>query len=354
MSSTVFHELAARGAAAPLCVDLYLHEESDPEAARRDGARLARVIERAARHARLPIAVPLMDLTLDKADLLAPLDLTPDEAERFQFPGPLDEPTRARLEEAGDGLSPGSRARDDALCRIARETDLFPIGLVLGPFSLATKLMADPITAAALLGSGVTPEESPQVALLRDALEAAERTVLRSARRQIEAGARAIVVCEPTACTAYLSPRQIRAGSPVFERLVIEPNLRLRRLLAESDTLLFFHDCGELVPEMLRDLGERLRPAVLSLGSSRRLWEDADLVPESIVLYGNLPSKTFYSDEAMPLEEVHRLRDELVRHMRRRGRPFLLGSECDVLHVPGAGETIRRKVEAILTTEAHP
>jgi hypothetical protein len=34
--------------------------------------------------------------------------------------------------------------------------------------------------------------------------------------------------------------------------------------------------------------------------------------------------------------------------MRETGHPFILGSECDVLDVPGAGATIRRKVEAML------
>jgi hypothetical protein len=38
--------------------------------------------------------------------------------------------------------------------------------------------------------------------------------------------------------------------------------------------------------------------------------------------------------------------------MRGTGHPFILGSECDVLHVPEAAETIRRKVEAMLTVAA--
>jgi hypothetical protein len=65
------------------------------------------------------------------------------------------------------------------------------------------------------------------------------------------------------------------------------------------------------------------------------------------VLYGNLPSKSFYSDAAMPVEEVRRLASGLVRAMRERGHPLILGSECDVLYVPGAGETIWRKLEAM-------
>ncbi len=43
---------------------------------------------------------------------------------------------------------------------------------------------------------------------------------------------------------------------------------------------------------------------------------------------------------------------ELVARMRETGHPFILGSECDVLHVPEAAETIRRKVEAMLTEAA--
>jgi hypothetical protein len=38
--------------------------------------------------------------------------------------------------------------------------------------------------------------------------------------------------------------------------------------------------------------------------------------------------------------------------MRERGHAFALGSECDVLHVPESGATIRRKVEATLAEAA--
>jgi len=34
--------------------------------------------------------------------------------------------------------------------------------------------------------------------------------------------------------------------------------------------------------------------------------------------------------------------------MGRAGHPFILGSECDILHVSGSGETIRKKVAAFL------
>jgi hypothetical protein len=139
------------------------------------------------------------------------------------------------------------------------------------------------------------------------------------------------------------------AGSPIFERLVLEPNSRIRGVLREAGADLIFHNCGDLTGEMVRAFATRLEPAVLSLGSSRTLWEDAELVPDSVVLYGNLPSKSFYSDADMPVEEVRRLSGELVQAMRDRGHPHILGTECDVLHVPGASETIWRKVEAMGT-----
>jgi len=69
------------------------------------------------------------------------------------------------------------------------------------------------------------------------------------------------------------------------------------------------------------------------------------------VLFGNLPTKAFYSDATMPIEEVRRLTIETVQRMAAYGHAHILGSECDVLHVPDAAETIRRKVDAMLTCE---
>ena len=125
------------------------------------------------------------------------------------------------------------------------------------------------------------------------------------------------MVCEPAACTAFLSPRQMKAGSPIFEQLVLTPNSRLGAVLKQAGADLIFHDCGELTGGMIRDFAIRLEPAVMSLGSSRRLWEDAALVPGSVVLYGNLPSKSFYCDAAMPVEEVRRLASGIVRAYAR-------------------------------------
>jgi hypothetical protein len=72
------------------------------------------------------------------------------------------------------------------------------------------------------------------------------------------------------------------------------------------------------------------------------------VVPRDVVLYGNLPTKNFYSDAAMPVERVEELARGLIAKMRACGHPHILGSECDVLHVAEAAETIRRKVDRML------
>jgi hypothetical protein len=334
----------------PIGTDLVMHEESEPEKVRNDGAALGLVIERAARRWGTPLAVPQMDLRLEKIDLLALAGVSESEAERFHFSSPLDEATLVTL--CGEQAAPfcaGSVARDQALSYIGTLPDMFPVGMAIGPFSLTTRLMADPIAAAAIAGSSVEPEDSDEVLLLWQCLRVAEATVLRSVRSQIRHGAKAVMICEPAACTAFISPRQIKSGSNLFERLVMEPNLRLKAALDDAGCDLIFHDCGELIDPMVEAFAHKLHPVILSLGSSRKLWEDARLVPDDVVLYGNLPTRSFYSDGAMPIEEVIRRTDELLANMKACGHPHILGSECDVLFVPEAQKTIGKKVEAMMT-----
>jgi uroporphyrinogen-III decarboxylase len=217
----------------------------------------------------------------------------------------------------------------------------------IGPFSLMTKLIADPITPVFLAASGATADEDEEVALIEGALAQAERIIRLYLQAQIEAGAKGIIVCEPAANKVYFSPKQLEQGYEIFDRYVIEPNRRIRSLLAEHDVDLIFHDCGELTDEMVRRFGT-LDPAMLSLGCSRKLWEDARLVPETTVLFGNLPSKHFYSDTAVTTEKVTELATELIQKMAKTGHPFILGSECDVLSVPKCEAVIWNKVNAFM------
>ena len=215
--------------------------------------------------------------------------------------------------------------------------------MAIGPFSLMTKLLADPITGLYLAGTGLTRDEEPEVAAIEDCIALATEVIERSLRLQLEAGAKAICLCEPAANLVYLSPHQLAAGADTFERFVMQPNRRLRNVLADYNADLIFHDCGELTDDMVRAFCT-LDPSVLSLGSSRQLWQDAALVPDNIVLFGNLPTKKFYSDAELPLPVVATMARELNDRMNATNHPFILGSECDVLSVPGREESIMKKV----------
>lgn len=349
MIRSVLLELAAAGHRLPIGADLLLHEEADPANARLDPGRLGGVIERAARRYRTPLAFPLMDLRLEKADLLAALGIPEDDIDAFHFTEPPDEDAIRQL-EAGDSrpFPAACLAQQGAIRYIASRSDLIPVGMAIGPFSLMTKLLADPITPLALAASGMRPEEDTGVRLAAAALRMSLATVMRSVRAQTRAGARAVIICEPAVSVTYLSPRMMARAPEVLDRFVLAPLRQVREQIRAGGADLILHDCGQLTADLLRTLASELRPAMLSLGSSRTLWEDAAAVPGDTVLYGNLPTRQFYSDAAMPVEEVRRLARELAARMRATGHPFILGSECDVLHVPEAAETIRRKVEVML------
>jgi hypothetical protein len=121
----------------------------------------------------------------------------------------------------------------------------------------------------------------------------------------------------------------------------------VRDLLAEFDADLVLHDCGELTDGMVSKLAS-LDPAVMSLGSSRKLWEDARLISKNTVLFGNLPTKKFFSDKDITKEQVAELSRLTLKNMKAAGHPFILGSECDVLSVPGCESIIMGKLDVMM------
>jgi len=332
--------LAEAGLRMPIGTHLVLHEHPDPDAIVRDGERLGRVVEEAARRFRSPLALPLMDLKLEKEALLLAHDVPPGQVDTFHF-------QELPAHDVQPELTPAMKAVCDAINYIATQTDLVPVGMAIGPFSLMTKLMADPITPVFLAGTGVSGEEEPEVALLEQSLEVSCRTIQTYLEAQMDAGARAIIVCEPAANKVYFSPNQLSESYEIFDRYVMRYNQAIREQLRGRGVDLIFHDCGELLDSMVERIGT-LDSAILSLGSSRRLWEDAALLPKTTVLYGNLPSKQFYSDNLMSVARVQELSRELSRRMREVGHPFILGSECDILSVPGSEQAIKAKVDAFL------
>ena len=217
----------------------------------------------------------------------------------------------------------------------------------IGPFSLLTKLLADPIIPIFMAGTGVTPEDDDDVGLLQTLLELCEKTVHACCLAQMKAGAKAIFLCEPAANLVYFSPNQIRDGATVFDDFVIAPNRRLKALFDAQGVDLIFHDCGELTPEMIKSFAV-LDPVIISFGSPVNLWEAEPLVPRTTVIYGNLPTKKFYSDEEVPLAAIPAMVAAIEDKLRATGHPFIIGSECDILSMPGYEKAHHGKGHGVL------
>jgi len=350
MNRSFYIDLANRGLKMPMGADLVLNEHPDPESIRVDGRRLGAVMIEAARRYRTPLALPQMNLTLEKDALLTLMGLEGGRGE-FHFAAPPGKDLLSRFETGLRGaLTPGCEANIQAIAHVATTSDLVPLGMCIGPFSLMTKLLADPIMPVTLAGMGNTPADAPEVALMEAALDISTRLVLEIVDRQIKAGARMIVVAEPAANMVFFSPKLIRRGSDIFERYAMAPNRQLAELMRAKGVELFFHCCGELIDEMVAAFGA-LDPTILSLGGSRVLWQDAKLVAKTTILYGNLPSKKFYSPTLFTCEQVTETARELRVRMREIGHPFILGTECDVLHVPGCECTIKAKIDAFMDAD---
>jgi len=340
MDRQYYLDLAAAGLRMPIGTHLVLHEHADHADIVRDGQRLGRVVEESARRFGTPLALPLMDLKLEKEALMLARGVAAEDVDTYHFGRVPEDDREFRLTAKMDAVC-------DAIRHIAGETDLVPVGMGIGPFSLMTKLISDPISPVYLAGDGATAADEPEVALLERLLDLSFQTIRGYLDAQIAAGAKAIILCEPAANKVYFSPNQLAASYEVFDRYVMRHNLALREQLQVRGVDLIFHDCGELLDGMVERFAT-LDPAIMSLGSSRHLWEDAALVPKSTVLYGNLPTKQFYSDELVSVARVRQLSADLTLRMREAGHPFILGSECDILSVPGCENSIRAKVEAFL------
>lgn len=339
MSRQFYLDLARQGPRMPIGTHLVLHAQPDPDAVLLDGARLGAVIAETAERYHTPLAVPLMDLTLEKAALLLACGVPAGEVDGHHFTVAPQPPARIPL-------TPRMVATCAAIRHVATRTKLEPLGMGIGPFSLMTKLVSDPITPVFLAGSGTTAADDPEVALVEQLLALGETVIHAYLEAQIDAGAKALIICEPAANLVYFSPNQLESNPAVFERFVMQPMQRIASRLARRNVDLIFHDCGELTDDMVRRFGT-LGAVMISLGSSRKLWEDAALLPKDTVLYGNLPSKRFYARQ-LTVADVETLARDLTGRMRAAAHPFILGTECDVLSVPGSEAEIHAKVDAFM------
>ena len=335
----LLHDLATRGHRVPIGTHLVLHEHPDHQQIQLDGDRLGQVIAEAAGRYQSPLAMPLMDLAIEKDCLLRTLGVPEAQIESYHFAAPP--PVLKSFE-----TTPKMVAACAAIREVGRQPGLLPMGMSIGPFSLMTKLVADPITPVFLAGTGFGSDDEAEIAVVERAIEVGTELILNYVAMQAKAGARAIIVCEPAANLVYFSPNQLENGYEVFDRYVMNPMRRIQKEIERHGAELVFHDCGELTPGMVSRFAQ-LDTAMVSLGCSRILWEDAAHFPKSTVLYGNLPTKRFYAPQ-LTVAEVDRIATDLAERMQATGHPFILGSECDVLSVPGKERELAEKVQALL------
>ena len=340
MDRKYYLDLAAAGLRMPIGTHLVLHEHADHDAILLDGDRLGAVVAEAAERFHTPLAVPLDGPQAGEGSA-APRHGRSGGGDRIAFISP-NACSRTRRSSSRRGCGPPVMRS----AHVAKKPGLVPMGMGIGPFSLMTKLVADPITPVFLAGTGATAEDDPEVALIERAIETGTRIILDYFTAQIDAGAKAIIVCEPAANLVYFSPNQLENSFEIFDRYVTEPMRRVKALLDSRGVDLVFHDCGELTDGMVERFAT-LDAAMISLGCSRQLWEDAALVPKSTVLYGNLPTKKFMSSQ-LTVARSRAAFEELLEKMRAAGHPFILGSECDVLSVPGSEREILAKVDAFM------
>jgi len=327
--------------AMPLATGFILAEDPDPEEIRRSGLKLADLMQESCQRFETPLAVPIMDLSLEKHALCALLGINKEQEARFHFE------TKPNVSELLAKFDPllhcYLRANIEAIASLAGADHYIAAGMSIGPFSLMTKLIADPITPVYLAGMGMRDES---VIVCDEVLALSMGLVKKYIAAQLDAGAKIIVLAEPAANMVYLSPKQIDEGSNVYKRYILENLLELHSIMKAKGAGLFLHCCGDLSADMLKGLAG-LEPLVLSLGSSRVLWEDEEYIASGTIIYGNLPSKKFFSNTELTVEDVYTLSLELLSQMERTRHDFILGTECDLLSVPGCHQVIADKIDAM-------
>ena len=338
-------DIARATPTVPLAVDIACHNLPGIKIRSQKSLPVGPALIRAAARYNAPFIFSKMDLTREQATLARSLGLSePGDLESFHFNMVPEDGPAAELSKK-EWFS--SKEWEEQLSNVmyAHANSTLPVlGSAIGVFTLITKMMQGEkaIVAVSMHGSGETATGDPDVALLLWLLPICEKVVTQSVTAQLNAGAAGIMIADPAAQVNFIPPSM----PEMFEKFVVEPNRRIRELIERRNADLFFHCCGELVPEYVSEFGHSIHPTVLSLGSSRCLWEDAKVVPKDVVLYGNVPSKHFVSKE-LTADAVTRQCRQLRDEMGRIAHPFILGTECDTLHVPGNDAAIDAKLNAM-------
>lgn len=354
MDRSYYLQMAKAGVRMVFATDLILKENANHEALLNDGDELGKIILESANRFDIPLALPFMDLSLEKEWLLTLLGIEKSKIEKFHFDENLDETIIERAKGRIDTITtPRIEASCNALTYVEQHSDKLAVGMCIGPFSLMTKLMSEPISPVFLAAMGATASDDASINNVEIILQLAELIITKYIQKQAAAGAKAICICEPAANKIYISPDTMTdEEGDIFDCYVISINQRIKDEMANNSVDLIFHDCGDITPLMLKKIST-LHPVILSLGSPVKLWDAATVVPRDIILFGNLPTKQFFMDETISPQRVEEMSEELLTKMTATNHPFILGSECDVLSVPGYEKTILNKINIMLNCCKH-
>ena len=267
-----------------------------------------------------PMALPVMDLTLEKDILLQTMGIPAEETAAFHFD---DVPGPEQLAELARGLyvttrHPRIKANCEALSLPRHAGTVVSVGMrSIGPFSLLTKLVKDRIVRFSWRAAASRRRTSRDVALIHAVLALAEAVVRGNGAAQIEAPARAIFLASRRRTGSIF--RRGRSGRRdglrrVRDRAQPAPEACARRRRRRSAfPRLRRSDSGD--GHFLREL----KPKLISFGSSVKLWEIEKYVDTDVVIFGNLPTRKFDPDEEVPLEVVEDLMAEIEEKLGATG-----------------------------------
>lgn len=201
-----------------------------------------------------------------------------------------------------------------------KQTIDIPIGgYIIGPFTLAGRLMGESEAAMAAI-------DDP--ALLEQVVEFAAERILRYGKALVSAGADMIAILEPTG--VILSPTQFRQFSGKY----------IKKILDGLDTIGILHICGDSthIIQAMCETGAQ----GLSLDSEVDLPKAMELLPPDVVMIGNLDPVACVVQ--LSAEQVREATRQLLESMSKYPN-FILSTGCDL-----PPETPLENISAVIET----
>lgn len=253
-------------------------------------------------------SVSLMDLSVEAEAFGSSIRITDNEVPTVVGAIVSDEDEADALEIPAVGTA-RTGLYIDAIAKATKEiTDRPVLAGIIGPYSLAGRLMD---VTEVMIYCYDEPD------MVRTVLEKATTFLIDYCKAYREAGADGVVIAEPL--TGMLSPDLAREFShPYMKRLIEE--------VQQDDFCVIYHNCGNNVPLMAKDL-YALGANGYHFGDAIHLADMLKDVPEDVLVMGNVsPSAQFLGGTPESIEEAtHKVMAECSASPN-----FLISSGCDI------------------------